>query len=529
MTRRIGTDVDVVVVGSGAAGLAVARRLAATRSVAVVTAGVLGGGSTPLAQGGLAVAIDPADNPARHAGDTMTAGAGLCDEPSVARLVEEGPLRVAELLADGAALDRDGGGRLLLGREGGHSRRRVVHAGGDASGAELSRALVSAVRSTDVQVVEQATVTDILFAAGRSRPAAAGVRMLVDGRYADLTARAVVLATGGVGGLFAASTNPSDVTGEGLGLALRAGATLTDVEFVQFHPTALRNGGSGHRLPLVTEALRGEGAVLVDGDGRLLMAGHHPLGDLAPRDVVARRLHEVGTDGAEAYLDATRLGAQRLREQFPTVHASCLRIGVDPATQPIPVTPAQHFLCGGVVTDRWGETGIPGLFAAGEVAATGVHGANRLASNSLVEGLVVGGRVAARLTLDLPEPRLCGHVEPAATPALPGDATRHVAAIVAAAAGIVRTEAGLAAADDSLAAMTRSGDTVAMADPAAGNRWLAALALVRAARHRTESRGCHWREDFPETAASWSRHVFIRLDAGGRPGVDESWQVRRSA
>ena len=320
---------------------------------------------------------------------------------------KEGPLRLAELVAAGAVLDRDADGRLALGREGGHSRRRVVHAGGDASGAEVSRVLAAAVRSRPVQVIEHGRVDELLLAAGVDGPVAAGVRVRTGDIVVDLTARAVVLATGGIGGLYAATTNPVEVTGEGLGVALRAGATLTDLEFVQFHPTALRVATSGRRLPLVTEALRGEGAVLLDGDGRRLMPGHHPLAEIAPRDVVARRLHAVmvegrGTPAGDVYLDATMLGDARLRAGFPTVRALALSYGVDPATDPIPVTPAQHFLCGGVRTHRWGESSVPGLFAVGEVAATGVHGANRLASNSLVEGLVFGGRVAARLTLEVP-------------------------------------------------------------------------------------------------------------------------------
>jgi L-aspartate oxidase len=528
-------DVDVVVVGSGVAGLSAAVGLSRTRSVALVTSGTLGAGSTPWAQGGLAVALGADDAPSWHADDTLTTGAGLSSRAAVDRLVEEGPLRVADLVAAGAVLDRDAAGRLVMGREGGHSRRRVVHAGGDASGAEVSRTLAAAVRATAVQVIEHAQVDEVLLAARDGGPVAAGVRLLVDGSATEITARAVVLATGGIGGLYLSSTNPVEVTGDGLGLALRAGAVLTDLEFVQFHPTALRVPSAGHRLPLVTEAIRGEGAVLVDGQGRRLMAGHHPLADLAPRDVVARRLHEVmasagGTDAAAVFLDATALGDRRLREHFPTVRAACLAIGVDPAVQPIPVTPAQHFLCGGVRTDSWGETSLPGLFAAGEVAATGVHGANRLASNSLVEGLVFGGRVAARLTLDLPEPPRGGRVDGAPAPVLTTEDATTIAAVVDAAAGIVRTEAGLADGEAALASLTTAPRAVSgSADPTIGSRWLAAAALLLSARERTESRGCHWRDDFPEPSASWSRHLSIRLDGDGRPAVDTSWEVRRSA
>src|SRR4051794_1130484 len=531
MTRRTDVDVDVVVVGSGVAGLTAALRLSASRRVALVTGADLGDGSTRWAQGGLAVAIDAEDHPSSHAADTTSAGAGLCSASAVRRLVEEGPLRAAELVGAGAVLDRDSQGRLGLGREGGHSRRRVVHAGGDATGAEVSRALVAKVRAAPIEVIEHTRVDEVLVAAGAVAPVAAGVRVRTAGSVVDVTARAVVLATGGIGGLYVNSTNPPAVTGEGLGLALRAGATLTDLEFVQFHPTALRTRLPGHQLPLVTEALRGEGAVLVDERGQRVMVGHHPLADLAPRDVVARRLHEVMTaddGGAGVYLDATALGESALREHFPTVHAACLAIGVDPAAEPIPVTPVQHFVCGGVRTDRWGETSLPGLFAAGEVAATGVHGANRLASNSLVEGLVFGSRVAARLALELPAPARGGAIETPPPPALTTDDVAAIAEVTAAAAGIVRTDSGLAAGEQSLRSLVTRGLTDA-ADAAAGNRWLAAAALLRAARHRTESRGCHWREDFPEPSASWARHVAIRIDADGMPRVDESWQARRSA
>lgn len=532
MSRHDSTDVDVVVVGSGVAGLTAALALAGTRSVALVTSGPLGSGSTPLAQGGLAVAIGADDDPSSHAVDTATCGAGLCSASAVDRLVEEGPLRVAELVRTGAVFDRSADGALALGREGGHSRRRVVHAGGDASGAEVSRALIAALRAAPVQLVEHAQVVDILLAAGRQGVGARGVRLRVAGSVTEISARAVVLATGGIGGLFANSTNPDVVTGEGLGVALRAGATVTDLEFVQFHPTALRLASSGHQLPLVTEAMRGEGAVLIDGDGRRLMVGVHPLADLAPRDVVTRRLHEViaagrGTPAGEVFLDATSIGDQQLRRHFPTVHDSCRQIAVDPATQPIPVIPAQHFACGGVRTDRWGESSVPGLFAVGEVAATGVHGANRLASNSLVEALVFGSRIGARLTLELPECARGGDVETAPAPTLTDDPLTTIVAATTAAAGIARSEAGLAAGEEALLALTSTMSPPAQSGD--GNRWLAALALIRAARHRTESRGCHWRDDFPETSASWSRHAPVRLDADGLPTVDESWQVRRSA
>jgi L-aspartate oxidase len=520
---------DVVVVGSGVAGLSVALGLAATRNVAVVTSGVLGSGSTVWAQGGIAAAIGPDDEPRWHAADTMTAGAARCGDEAVRTLTEEAPSRLAELVAAGAVLDRDADGRLALTREGGHHRWRVAHAGGDASGAEVSRALVAALRRTDVDVVENATVLDLLRVVGHDGSQVTGVRLRSAGGVTEVAARAVVLATGGIGGVYQASTNPVEVAGDGLALALRAGASLVDLEFVQFHPTALRVAAIAGQIPLVSEALRGEGAVLRDRAGRRIMTRHHPMADLAPRDIVARRIDEVMAGGGGVVLDATALGDSVLRNGFPTVYDACRRHGIDPVTEPIPVAPAQHFLCGGVRTDRWGATDVEGLYAVGEVAATGVHGANRLASNSLVEGMVFGRRVAARLTLTLPASVAAAGELALPVPAVADSDIATIRSTMTRYAGIRRTGQGLEAAAAELGGLVGSGASVTGASADAGNRWTVAAAIVAAAHARQESRGCHWRGDYPATSEHWRGPVVVRLDETGAPAAVRIDSLERSA
>jgi len=531
---------EVVVIGSGVAGLSVALGLSGHRRVLLVTADALGAGSTPWAQGGIAAAVGPDDDPRWHAADTQTAGAGGCAGATVRAVTGDAPERLQALLSLGARFDRDAAGGLALTREGGHRRRRVAHAGGDATGAEVSRTLVAAVGAAGIPVLERTAVVDLLVARGRSgerqvmgvvvQPAGGGVRR-------TLPARAVVLATGGIGGLYATTTNPAEVRGTGLALALRAGATLVDLEFVQFHPTALRVAGGG-QVPLVTEALRGAGAVLVDGTGRPIMAGEHPLADLAPRDVVARRIDAVlgertgGLSGTVG-LDATALGRSALRDGFPTVWAACRAHGIDPASEPIPVMPAQHFVCGGVRTDLHGSTDVVGFYAVGEVAATGLHGANRLASNSLLEGLALGHRVAQRLTGGLPQrvPSAgCAaqSAGPAAHPGTPaaGEATGEVIgavigevqATMSRHAGVRRRERGLAAAANALERLAEDAGPPAAPDAVsvdAAERVLVARAVVAAASARRESRGCHWRVDHPAPAAAMPGPVTVRLDADG--------------
>jgi len=385
---------NVVVVGSGIAGLTAALRAhEAGHRVTIATKGVLGDGCTGLAQGGVAGIYGPGDSAAQHAADTMDAGAGLSDPAAVRVLVTEGAERIAELIARGVAFDRTTDGALELGREAAHQHARIVHAGGDATGAAISAALIAAVGKTSIAVVERALLTDLLLTSGAAR----GVRLLIDGTPTELAADAVILATGGAGHLYAHTTNPDGATGDGIAVALRAGAAVADLEFVQFHPTVLAAGPAF----LISEAVRGEGATLIDDDGRRFTFDSHPDGELAPRDVVSRAIaRRAAAQGAPVRLDATGLGAAALSRRFPTIDRVTRERGFDWSREPIPVTPAAHYLMGGVVTDLDGRTTVPGLFAVGEVARTGVHGANRLASNSLLEGAVFGARAAVALTTD---------------------------------------------------------------------------------------------------------------------------------
>nr|WP_275585765.1 L-aspartate oxidase [Geodermatophilus sabuli] len=514
---------DVCVVGSGVAGLCVALHArAAGLSVAVVTKVRADAGSTRWAQGGIAAVLDPADTPEAHARDTEVAGVGLCEPEAVSALVSEGPDRLRQLIGWGAAFDRDPSGRLLLTREGGHSADRIVHAGGDATGFEVQRALQAAVRADPgVTLVEHAMVLDLLTDAdGR----AAGVTLHVLGEgSADgvgaVRARAVVLATGGMGQVYAATTNPSVSTGDGVALGLRAGAVATDLEFVQFHPTSLYLGeGVRGQQPLVSEALRGEGAVLRDAAGERFMVGVHPLAELAPRDVVAKAITRVQLrDGVpHVWLDARDVPG--VAERFPTITASCRSAGVDPGTDLIPVTPAAHYASGGLVTDLAGRTTVPGLYACGEVACTGVHGANRLASNSLLEGLVFAARIGAELAERLPRPAPVRGRDAAPSGLLDPAGRRQVTDTMSARVAALRTGTGLAEAGGRLADLAAGlGDGVApeVASWEATDLLTVASALTAAATAREETRGCHWREDHPDTEEDWRVHLDVRLDDDG--------------
>ncbi|MFE7588302.1 L-aspartate oxidase [Kitasatospora sp. NPDC057512] len=532
---------DVVVVGSGVAGLTVALnvRKAGLRAM-VVTKAVLDEGSTRWAQGGVAAALGEGDTPEQHLDDTLVAGAGVCDEEAVRTLVTEGPDAVRRLIATGALFDRGEDGEVLLTREGGHHRRRIVHAGGDATGAEISRALVAAVRTDPgIELIEHALVLDLLTdAAGH----AAGLTLHVMGEgqrdgVGAVRARAVVLATGGMGQVFSATTNPAVSTGDGVALALRAGAAVTDLEFVQFHPTVLWLGPEAEgQQPLVSEAVRGEGAHLVDADGVRFMVGQHELAELAPRDIVAkaitRRMQEQGAQ--HMFLDGRHFGAEMWEQRFPTILAFCRANGVDPVTEPIPIAPAAHFASGGVRTDRHGRTTVPGLYACGEVACTGVHGANRLASNSLLEGLVFGERIAADLADrhaagGLPERAVdvAGAHAARPVPLPPSEARAEIQRLMSRGAGILRSAASMADTAAGLALIAEQARShVAEEKPAdprvetweAANLLLVATALVAAAAQREETRGCHWREDFPERDdAHWRRHLITTLAATGGP------------
>ncbi|MFD4865866.1 L-aspartate oxidase [Streptomyces sp. NPDC058412] len=519
---------DLVVVGTGVAGLTAAlTAVGLGLRVLVVTKGGPGDGNTPHAQGGVAVVLpaahEPGDTVERHARDTRVAGAGLCEEDAVEQIVTYGPDAVERLRRTGARFDTGDDNALARTREGGHSAFRILRAGGDATGAEVERALLAASRDHRVAVLTGHTALDVLRTPGGE---VAGLAVLDSAAIPGLiSAPAVLLATGGLGQLYQATSNAEGATGDGLALALRAGAGLADLEFVQFHPTVLFTGsGARGRRPLVTEAVRGEGGILVDSRGRRVMAGVHPLADLAPRDVVAaaltRRMAETGTD--HVLLDATHFGPDAFRRRFPTVHAMCAAVGVDPAREPIPVAPAAHFACGGVVATVDGRTDVRGLYAAGEVARTGLHGANRLASNSLLEGLVVGERAARAVAADLRD-RTAPAVDAAPWPNRPAAvADRAVLQrAMSGHAGIGRTAAGLAEAARVIAADARHRplDTTSAVEDAALT--LVAEALLGAAAERRETRGCHVRTDFPGTDdITWGRSTTVRLDAAtGRPSV----------
>ena len=522
-------ETDVVVVGSGIAGLTTALHISrrSTLRVLLVTKDVLAAGSTRWAQGGIAAALGAGDSPDEHFADTISAGAGVCDEAAVRVLVREGPAAVRELAQMGARFDRAHDGNLSLTREGGHHRNRIAHAGGDATGAEIQRALVTRVLdATDVSVIEHALVLDLMRTPDG---AVAGLTLHVMGEgqrdgVGAVRARAVVLATGGIGQVYASTTNPSVSTGDGVAAALRAGAVVRDLEFVQFHPTVTWLGPhSRGQQPLVSEAVRGEGAFLVDDAGVRFMQGQHELADLAPRDIVAkailRRMHERDTE--HVWLDARGFGAEKWRVRFPTIYETLLSLGIDPVRELIPVVPACHYASGGVRTDLHGESSLPGLFVCGESACTGVHGANRLASNSLLEGLVFGQRIAQtvleRLREPVPPPR---ELEPLAAPGalLAEDARADLQTLMSRDAGVLRDEKGLHKAGDDLAALAeRDGGLPGTEAWETTNLLTVASALVQAATLREETRGAHWRDDFPERDdARWRGHLDVTLGSDGR-------------
>ncbi|MFJ9153828.1 L-aspartate oxidase [Streptomyces sp. NPDC102270] len=527
-------DADVVVVGSGVAGLTAALRCEAggLRTV-VVTKARLDDGSTRWAQGGIAAALGEGDTPEQHLDDTLVAGVGLCDEEAVRILVTEGPDAVRRLIETGAHFDESEAGDLELTREGGHHRRRIAHAGGDATGAEISRALVEAVRARGLRTIENALVLDLLTDAD-GRTAGVTLHVMGEGQHdgvGAVHAPAVVLATGGMGQVFSATTNPSVSTGDGVALALRAGAEVSDLEFVQFHPTVLFLGPDAEgQQPLVSEAVRGEGAHLVDADGVRFMTGQHELAELAPRDIVAkgitRRMQEQ--DAEHMFLDARHFGADMWEHRFPTILAACRAHGIDPVTEPIPIAPAAHYASGGVRTDSRGRTTVPGLYACGEVACTGVHGANRLASNSLLEGLVYAERIAADITgsragLHARVPAPVERSERPAHPLLAPETRFAIQRIMTRGAGVLRSAESLATAADQLQRLhTDARDALAengkTAEPGvdtweATNLLCVARVLTAAALQREETRGCHWREDKPDRDdTAWRRHIVVQLN-----------------
>ena len=526
---------DVIVVGSGIAGLTAALRLRQrVDRVLLVTKTVLSEGSTQWAQGGIAAALDPGDSAEEHLGDTLVAGAGVCDEEAVRVLVSEGPARVRELVTLGTQFDRDPDGEISLTREGGHGRDRIAHAGGDATGKEISRALIASLGAAliavkedpGIEVLEHALVVDLLQDED-SRVCGVTLHVIGEGQMDGLGAahaRAVVLATGGIGQVYSATTNPPVATGDGVAAALRAGAVIADLEFVQFHPTVLWLGeGASGQQPLLSEAMRGEGAFLVDRDGVRFMAGVHDLADLAPRDIVAKAIvaRMAQTDADHVYLDARHLGKEFLEKRFPSIVARCRELGFDPVTDLLPVAPAQHYASGGVRTDVVGRSSLDGLYACGEVSCTGVHGANRLASNSLLEGLVFAYRIADHITSRLSAGDLKS-AHPRArrqdTTLVAGKERTAIQRAMTLGTGAVRCADSLAQAAKNLQVIadSSSGST---ADPDSwetSNLLHVGQLLTAVAALREETRGGHVRSDFTERDdAHWLGHTYAVRVADG--------------
>ena len=512
---------DFLIVGSGIAGLRAAVELAGAGEVVILTKDELTESNTEYAQGGIAAAIDADDSPARHAEDTIAAGDGLCDEAAVHVLVEEGPRYTRELLAWGAHFDRDEWGRPALGIEGAHSTRRVLHMG-DATGREIGRVLWERASARGrITVLQKTLAVDAVLDNGRC----AGVRFIdAHGRFGRAYARATLLATGGAGQVFQETTNPGVATGDGIALAFRAGARVADMEFVQFHPTVLNAAGAPRFL--LSEALRGEGARLVTGSGEAFMLRYHPQGDLAPRDVVARSMARESErmDGAPIFLSLAHLDPDFVNQRFPMISATCRRAGFDLAHDLIPVGPAAHYLMGGVETDLTGRTSIPGLWAAGEVACTRVHGANRLASNSLLEGLVFGARAGMAMKgpdapLALPPVvlrRLSSGEEalPAGdrqAPVTESDVRAlmwHSVGLFREREGLRRAMAVLDEADRRLQGQLDAGQVVDREGWRYASVVTVARLIARAALRREESRGAHFRTDFPaHDDQNWKVHV----------------------
>lgn len=518
---------DFVIVGSGVAGLWCALGAAAHGSVLVLTKDSISEGSTFYAQGGIAAALLPEDSPENHLQDTLYAGAGLCDEEAVRVLVTEGPERVRELESLGARFDKRGD-QLLVAREGAHGMARVVRAKGDATGQEVERALVHQVETIAADVVENFLTTDLLTADGRCVGVAGLDRHT--GHVAMYGARALILATGGCGHLYQMTTNPLVATGDGIAMAYRAGATLKDMEFVQFHPTALAVPGSPKFL--ISEAVRGEGALLRNALGERFMPKYHDLAELAPRDVVSRSiLLEMERTGADrVYLDLTDHSTEEIQTRFPNIYETCRSYSIDPGTDLIPVAPVAHYMMGGVRTDVTTRTDLKGLYVCGEVACTGVHGANRLASNSLLEGLVFGDRARKAAAEDLGSLPLPGHdcLRAAAAGGGSSPSAKRVRSqqvrrlrerlqlLMTQEAGIIRDRRGLQSAATQLhdiAEMSAASVRPNREHAELANLALQGMLVATAALRREESRGAHFRSDFPQRDdTSWRRHTLIRRD-----------------
>ena len=501
MAERLRTR--FLVVGSGVAGLHTAWRASSDGEVAVLTKRSLFDSATAYAQGGIAAALGAGDSPELHRKDTLAAGAALCDAEAVEVLVEEGPARVRELHTAGADFDLEPGGKFKLGKEAAHSRRRIVHAHGDQTGAEVARTLIERVRATKkIQVLEKTRVLDLIVSDGICR----GIRATRAGKPIEIIADATVLATGGCGQVYRYTTNPQVATGDGYAIAHRAGVKLADMEFVQFHPTALET--SENPLALISEAVRGEGAILVNEAGARFMVKRHRLAELAPRDVVAREIYRERRRGSRVYLDARKLG-KSFQTRFPGIFALCKARGIDPSKDLIPVIPAAHYMMGGIVTDLAGHSSMERLYACGEVSRTGVHGANRLASNSLLEGLVFAERVA-RDMIALPGISGAPRKKAWEAPVLRDRGAAQVAAdavrnVMWTHVGIDRTAKGLR---EGLALLADIETRLPEGATEEANMIETARLIAAGALQRKESRGGHFRSDFPHTVRKWrGRHI----------------------
>jgi len=512
MSPRI-LQTPILILGSGVAGLSVAFHLEERSAILLSKSPFARGGSTILAQGGIAASIAEDDSPALHAEDTIEAGAGLSKKDIVELVTEEAPEQIRELIRIGAVFDRNRDGKLQLGREGAHSRRRIVRANGDASGAELARALGRAVAlKPQIRLFDGVFALDFILDQGR----VVGVNAVdAEGEPIVILAGVTIVATGGIGRLWLRTSNPEGATGDGLAMAIRAGARVSGLEFMQFHPTGLLRSGPGP-LPLLTEALRGEGAHLVDERGRRFLTEIDARGELAPRDIVARGIFRHQREQHDVFLDASPLKLD-FERRFPTVSDFCRKEGLRPGVDPLPITPVAHYLMGGIVTDRNGRSSLPGLYACGEVASTGLHGANRLASNSLLEGLVFGARIGKFLSRSpLSIPRSPGHRRirvqalDRENPAL----IHRLQVLMQEEAGIIRSEGGLRRALEEIgeirAQLTGPGEVLNMLDVAEN--------LCRAALVRRESRGSHYRRDFPHSSASWRQDLLFEGRRCLRPG-----------
>lgn len=497
---------DVIIVGGGLAGLFCALRMA-PRPVSILASAPIGeGASSTWAQGGIAAAISAGDSIDKHLADTIAAGAGTVDEEIARLMVADAAARVHDLLEYGVPFDRDLEGKLLMSREAAHSERRVVHVKGDMAGAAIMAALVDAVHSApSIRLLEGHIGETIATEGGRvagiiARPRDGGTPVL-------FPARAVVLATGGLGHLYAVTTNPPESEGAGLAMAARAGAEIGDPEFVQFHPTAIAVGRDP--APLATEALRGDGATLINAAGERFMVAIHPQAELAPRDIVARAIHTELTAGRGAFLDCREAIGAHFAEEFPTVYGYCMEAGIDPVTQPIPIAPAEHFHMGGIFTDARGRSTLDGLWACGETSSTGAHGANRLASNSLLEAVVFAARAADDIKDRYPDaqtmrPAVTGSGETNGAPDL--DAVTRLRETMTRDVGVVRDRAGLVRALEVIAGLERDNHSTRFLNMLTTAKLVAAAALAR-----TESRGGHDRSDYPDSDPAWRHRTRITL------------------